>query len=330
MTIIVTGAAGFIGSNIVHGLNRLGYDDIIGVDDLTNGVKFKNLARTRISDYIDHADFYDLFGSGAFGKVDAVFHQGACSDTTEHNGRYMMQTNYRCSRTLMDACIASGIPLFYASSAATYGNNTVFREEAEWESPLNVYAYSKLLFDNVARSAIAMESAPQIVGFRYFNVYGPGEHHKGRMASVAFHQFHRLQQGLPIELFGAYDGYDGGEQRRDFIHVDDVVAVNLWAFSNPDVRGVFNLGTGRAQTFNDVAHATIKTWQTAYHARNDQGQLANDMLRIEYITFPDALKGKYQSFTQADLTRLRSAGYNQDFMMVEEGVRKYVDRKSVV
>jgi ADP-L-glycero-D-manno-heptose 6-epimerase len=325
MTIIVTGAAGFIGSNIVLGLNHLGHDHVIAVDDLTDSAKFKNLSRTRISDYIDHTEFYSLFQSGALGRVDAVFHQGACSDTMEYDGRYMMQANYRCSKQLMDTCVASGIPLFYASSAATYGNSAVFREEAEWESPLNVYGYSKLLFDNVARPFMATSAASQIVGFRYFNVYGPGEQHKGRMASVAFHQFNRLKSGLPIELFGPYGGYDAGEQRRDFIHVDDVVAVNLWAFSNPDVRGVFNLGTGHAQTFNDVARAAIDTWRKANKLIQGQASVQKDNLQVRYIDFPVALKGKYQSFTQADLTRLRVAGYDREFLTVEQGVKKYVN-----
>jgi len=317
MTIVVTGAAGFIGSNIVLGLNRLGHDDVIAVDDLTEGAKFTNLARGKIADYVDRRVFYNRFAAGDFGKVEIVFHQGACSDTMEHDGRYMMDMNYASSRTLYDACRSTGTRLLYASSAAVYGKSRIFREAPDFEHPLNVYGYSKLLFDQYVGAA--RTKGPQVVGLRYFNVYGPGEGHKGRMASVAFHQFNRLEAEQPIALFGAYGAHEAGEQRRDFVHVDDVVAVNLWAFANPNVSGVFNLGTGRAQSFNEVASAVLAGWRTM-RAMHHPGFEPN----IEYVDFPDALKGKYQSFTEADLTQLRSAGYDGTFLTVEEGVSKYV------
>ena len=256
MKVVVTGAAGMIGSNLVHGLNAIGIDDVIAVDDLTDGPKYRNLIDAKISDYFDKGEFYTRFAKCEFGRVDAVLHQGACSDTMEHNGRFMLDTNYRCSKDLLDACQAQGTRLLYASSAATYGGSASFREEPEFERPLNVYGYSKLLFDNVVRRMLA-GSKTQVAGFRYFNVYGPREQHKGRMASVAFHHFNQFRESGKVKLFGEYGGYGPGEQSRDFVFVDDVVAVNLWFLQNPGKSGIFNLGTGRAQPFNDVAVATV-------------------------------------------------------------------------
>ena len=256
MRVVVTGAAGFIGSNLVHGLNGVGIDDVIAVDDLTDGPKYRNLLGAKLADYFDKDDFYTRFARGELGHVDVVLHQGACSDTMQHNGRFMLETNYRCSKSLLNACMAQGTRLLYASSAAVYGSSEAFREESAFERPLNVYGYSKLLFDDVVRRMLA--SAPQqVVGFRYFNVYGPREQHKGRMASVAFHHHRQLRADGHVKLFGAYAGYSAGAQERDFVHVDDVVAVNLWFVQNPDRRGVLNLGTGRAQPFNDVALAVV-------------------------------------------------------------------------
>ncbi|MBU3654054.1 MAG: ADP-glyceromanno-heptose 6-epimerase, partial [Limnohabitans sp.] len=260
MSIVVTGAAGFIGSNLVKGLNARGIDDIIAVDDLTDGDKFRNLADLKIADYIDYRTFYPRFTERAFGRVEVVFHEGACSDTMETNGRFMMENNYTTTSELFEACQRHGSRLLYASSAATYGGSEVFRESPEFELPLNVYGYSKLLFDQRMRQrcGTAFErSAHQLVGFRYFNVYGPREQHKGRMASVAFHQHHQFREHGRVKLFGEYGGYAAGEQKRDFVFVDDVVAVNLWFFDNPHARGLFNLGSGRAQPFNDVALAVV-------------------------------------------------------------------------
>jgi ADP-L-glycero-D-manno-heptose 6-epimerase len=324
MRVVVTGAAGFIGANIVQGLNKLGIDDVIAVDNLTQGPKFKNLLGARISDYFDKTDFYARFARGEFGKVDAVFHEGACSDTMEHNGRYMLDTNYRCSKDLLDACMAQGTRLLYASSAATYGASSTFREEPAFEQPLNVYGYSKLLFDQVVRRHLAV-SPVQVAGFRYFNVYGPREQHKGRMASVAFHHFNQFRENGQVKLFGEYGGYGPGQQQRDFVFVDDVVAVNLWFFEHPTARGIFNLGSGKAQPFNDVAHATVN----ACRALKGEAPLSLDQQvqqgLVGYIPFPEALVGKYQCHTQADLTALRSAGCEHAFADVATGVRRYVE-----
>jgi ADP-L-glycero-D-manno-heptose 6-epimerase len=315
-TVVVTGAAGFIGSNIVAGLNQRGMTRIIAVDDLTQGDKFRNLADLSIYDYVDALDFYQRFEAGAYGKVEAIFHEGACSDTMEQDGRYMMRNNYETSLRLFQAAQDQGSRLLYASSAATYGGSDVFKEEPACERPLNVYGYSKLLFDQRMRAQLGAQlerARAQVVGFRYFNVYGYREQHKGRMASVAFHQFNQFQETGKVKLFGAYGGYGAGEQRRDFVYVDDVVAVNLWFYDHPEQSGIFNLGTGQAQSFNDVARAVVNTLSK---------DSADDL--IEYIPFPDALKGKYQSFTQADLTALRQAGCMHVFADVQTGVSDYM------
>ena len=322
MRVVVTGAAGFIGSNLVLGLNKLGIDDVIAVDDLTDGPKFRNLLGAQISDYFDKSEFYLRFARGEFGKVHAILHQGACSDTMEHDGRFMLANNYRCSKDLLDAAQAQGTRLLYASSAATYGGSASFREEPEFEQPLNVYGYSKLLFDNVVRRMLP-QAKTQVAGFRYFNVYGPREQHKGRMASVAFHHFQQLRETGKVRLFGDYGGYGPGQQSRDFVFVDDVVAVNLWFLQHPDRSGILNLGSGRAQPFNDVAMAMVN----AGRARAGDAPLTlAEMVAaglVEYVPFPDALVGKYQCFTEADLSRLRGAGCDHAFADVASGVRSY-------
>lgn len=324
MRVVVTGAAGMIGANLVHGLNAIGVDDVVAVDDLTDGTKYRNLLGASISDYFDRRDFYDRFARGELGRVDCVFHEGACSDTMEHDGRLMLDLNYRASKTLLDACQLQGIRLLYASSAATYGGSTSFREEPEFEQPLNVYGWSKLLFDNVVRRALPTATT-QVAGFRYFNVYGPREQHKGRMASVAFHHVEQWRAGGKVRLFGEYGGYAAGEQRRDFVSVDDVVAVNLWFLEHPEASGIFNLGSGRAQPFNDVAMAVVNAGRQA----RGEAPLPLAALvaagHVEYVPFPEALVGKYQCYTQADLGRLRAAGCRHDFSTVADGVRRYVD-----
>ena len=327
MKIVVTGAAGFIGSNIIAGLNARGIQDIIAVDDLTQGDKFKNLADLQIADYVDADDFYDLFADRAFGDVEAVFHEGACSDTMESDGKYMMDNNYTLSCELFHACQDQGTRLLYASSAATYGGSNTFSESPEFEKPLNVYGYSKLLFDQRLRREIGKQfenAATQVAGFRYFNVYGPREQHKGRMASVAFHQFHQFQTDGKVKLFGDYGGYSAGGQMRDFVFIDDVVAVNLWFFDHPEKSGIFNLGTGKAQPFNDVAISVIN----ALRKRQNEAALSIDEAArgglINYIGFPPALVGKYQSYTQADLSALRAAGCDHTFADVQTGVAAYM------
>jgi ADP-L-glycero-D-manno-heptose 6-epimerase len=306
--IVVTGAAGFIGSNLVMALNARGERNILAVDDLTDGTKFRNLAEATICDYMDKDEFLARIETGELPQVLAVFHQGACSTTTEWNGKFMMDVNFRYSKTLLHYCDQHGIPFIYASSASVYGmGKDGFREDAACERPLNMYAYSKFAFDQHVRASLL---ATQVVGLRYFNVYGPREQHKGGMASTAFHFNNQVKADGECRLFAGSDGYGDGGQRRDFIHVDDAVAMNLWFWDHPDRSGIFNCGTGRAQPFNDVANAVIK-W-------NGKGQL-------RYIPFPDNLAGRYQSFTQADLTRLRSIGYDREFLTVEQGVKRYLD-----
>ena len=326
--IVVTGAAGFIGANLVLGLNARGATDIIAVDDLQDGTKFRNLAEAEIADYQDKDEFLGRVERGELPKIEAIFHQGACSATTEWNGRYMMDVNYRYTKTLLHYCQAKRIPFFYASSASVYGMGKAgFREDRACERPLNMYAYSKFLMDRYVRrlgydapapkrkgNAVPKRSVktarPQVVGLRYFNVYGPREQHKGGMASTAFHFNNQVEQEGECRLFEGSDGYGPGEQRRDFIHVDDAVAMNLWFWEHPNKSGIFNCGTGRAQPFNDIARAAI-----AWHGKG----------RIKYVPFPENLVGRYQSYTEADHAKLHTAGYDRPFLTVEQGVKRYLD-----
>ena len=324
MYYIVTGAAGFIGSNLVKALNERGEHDIIAVDNLKNADKFKNLVDCNIADYMDKQDFLVKLREGYFdGLVTAIFHQGACSDTMESDGHYMMENNYQYTLELMNYCQDEDVPFLYASSASVYGSGKVFKESREYESPLNVYAYSKFLFDQIVRRRWHKRGA-QIVGLRYFNVYGAREQHKGRMASVAFHFFNQYRAAGKIKLFEGCDGYTDGGQLRDFVSIADVVKVNLFFLDNPDLSGIFNLGTGNAQSFNDVAVATVNTLRLA------ENKVALDLDEltalgvIEYSPFPEALKGKYQSYTQADISALRAVGYEGKFLTVGEGVARYV------
>lgn len=326
MTIIVTGAAGFIGSNIVKALNERGINDIVAVDNLTNGNKFKNLADCEIAHYLDKHELIHQIRTHQFPYRDirAVFHEGACSDTMNHDGKYMMDNNYQYTLDLLDWCQDEHIPFLYASSAAVYGKGTVFREERQLEQPLNVYGYSKFLFDQVLRQRMQQGLTAQVVGFRYFNVYGMREQHKARMASVAYHHFNQYREQGFVNLFGAYEQYGHGEHSRDFVSVEDVVKVNLYFLDNPDKSGIFNLGTGRSQPFNDLAAATVNACRAAEGLpKLSLNELVEQGL-IRYIDFPDALVGKYQSFTQADITQLRQAGYTDEFFTVEQGVERYV------
>ena len=316
--IIVTGAAGFIGSRLVAGLNRRGVREIIVVDNLQQSGKFSNLVGCEIADYVDQAAFFATL-KNLEGNVEAVFHQGACSDTMESDGRYMMENNYAYSRRLLDWCQEEEVPLIYASSASVYGAGPEFREERRSEKPLNIYGYSKFLFDQYVRNIFPTKNS-QIAGLRYFNVYGPNETHKGRMASVALHAWQQLHGEGRVKLFVGSGGYSDGEQRRDFVYVDDVVAVNLWLLERRDVSGIFNCGTGKAQSFNRLAVAVI-------NAVNRTSLTLHEIVAkglIEYVPFPEALKGKYQSFTEADMSRLKAAGYPGEFMNVEQGVAAYV------
>ena len=309
--IVVTGGAGFIGSNIVKALNDIGKTNILVVDNLKDGTKFHNISDCEIMDYMDKNDFLEKIekNSSFEEPIEIIFHEGACSATTEWDGKFMMDVNYEYSKSLLHYCLEDKIPFIYASSASVYGDGQTFKETREFEKPLNVYGYSKFLFDQyVRRQMPKIES--QVVGLRYFNVYGPREQHKGSMASVAFHFNDQIKSGAVVKLFEGCDGYENGEQRRDFIFVGDVVNVNLWLFENPQVLGIFNLGTGRSQSFNDVANAVV-----AWHNKGD----------IEYIPFPEQLKGRYQSFTQAEMSSLINAGYSERFKTVEEGVKQYLD-----
>jgi ADP-L-glycero-D-manno-heptose 6-epimerase len=333
MYYIITGAAGFIGSNLVKALNKRGEHDIIVVDDFRldksnpkSTDKFKNLVDCEIADYLDKEDFMKKLQEGFFdGLVTAVLHQGACSDTMESDGRYMMDNNYQYTLELLNYCQNEEIPLLYASSASVYGDGGKFKESREYESPLNVYAYSKFLLDQIVRRRLQKRSA-QIVGLRYFNVYGPREQHKGRMASVAFHFSNQYRTTGKVKLFEGSDGYGNGEQLRDFVSIEDVVKVNMYFLDHPHKSGIFNLGTGQAQSFNDVATATVNTLRKA----EGQPELSlAELLQqgiISYIPFPEALHGKYQSYTQADISALRGSGYAEPFLNVEQGVARYVEQ----
>ena len=315
--IVVTGAAGFIGSNLLRGLNALGRTDIIAVDDLTDGSKFENLFECEFLDYLDKDEFMASPAARLAG-VERVFHQGACSDTRERDGRFMLANNYAWSRRLLEACLDTDVNLIYASSAAVYGDNRHFIEQPRYERPRNVYGCSKLLFDRYVRRVAApapdaRHPRAQVVGLRYFNVYGPGERHKGAMASMIFRLHEQLLESGVMKLFKGSGGYGDGEQRRDFIHVDDVVAVNLWFMQNPGVSGIFNVGSGGSRSFNDVARLLMD--------RHGQG-------RVEYVDFPADLPSAYQSFTEADLAALRQAGYRKPFTSLEQGVGKYLDELS--
>ena len=344
--IVITGAAGFIGANLVKALNARGVTDIIAVDNLARADKFPNLADCDIADYFDKNDFLARLeagqwrggvdsagGSGSRGSIGAVLHQGACSDTMETDGRYLMENNFRYSVRLLDWCQTARVPLLYASSAAVYGAGPLFKEGREFEKPLNIYGYSKFLFDQMVRRRMAEGLTAAVTGFRYFNVYGARESHKGRMASVAFHNFNEFRASGKVRLFEGWDGYGDGAQQRDFISVEDVVKVNLFFLDRMQQSGspgfsgwsgVFNLGTGRAQRFNDVAVATVN----ACRAQQGHAALPLEAIRaqglIEYIRFPEALKGKYQSHTLADISQLRAAGYAAPFLDVQTGVGRYI------
>lgn len=309
--IIVTGGAGFIGSNIVHELNIRGRTDILIVDNLGKGDKYKNLLGLQFIDFQNKADFLQTFNkSDFFGlDIDAIFHEGACSDTMEYDVNYMMQNNYEYSKQLLNFCINRQVPFIYASSASTYGGGANgFTETEECEGALNPYAFSKLLFDRYVRQFIG-DVKSKVIGLRYFNVFGPQEQHKDKMASIFYQIYRRMKLGGKlVKLYRGTDGFADGEQKRDFIYVKDVVKVNLWCLENNLPNGIYNCGTGQAHTFNEVAQAMIDTMGTG---------------KIEYTPFPDELRGKYQNYTQADMKKLISAGYRNGFTQLNTAVRDY-------
>jgi ADP-L-glycero-D-manno-heptose 6-epimerase len=305
----ITGGAGFIGSNLARALAQRGADVLV-VDDLTASEKFRNLAGITIAEYYDRQEFASLIDRGdtVLDQIEAVLHQGANTTTTETDGRLMMRDNFADSKRIAEFCLSRRIPLVYASSAAVYGNGPSFREEPACEAPVNVYGFSKLTFDQWMRRAVK-NTVSRVVGLRYFNVYGPGERHKGAMASMVFQLYNQLRTTDRMRLFGDHDGWRAGEQRRDFVHVDDVVRVNLWFLDHPSASGIFNVGTGRSRSFNELA--------TLLAQRAGRGE-------VEYVSIPDTLRMSYQSVTEADLSRLRAIGYRDDFELLESGVARFV------
>ena len=309
--IIVTGCNGFIGSNLVSQLNKLGFNNIIGVDDLSKKKNLINIEHCEIEGLLDIEEFESnyLLKDKSFNDVNQIFHQGACTNTMEWDAEYMMKNNFSFSQQLLDFAERNSVSFIYASSASVYGGGKKFEEIRENENPINLYAFSKYLFDQLVRQKVKANKI-QIVGLRYFNVYGPNESHKGQMASVAYHLHEQLKEGNDVKLFEGSGGFGPGEQRRDFIYVDDVVKVNLWFMNNPDVSGIFNVGTGKSQTFKEVAKAVIE-----WHGKGS----------ITYIPFPKELIDSYQSFTEANIDRLRQAGYQEDFLDVQSGIKLYLD-----
>jgi ADP-L-glycero-D-manno-heptose 6-epimerase len=308
--IIVTGGAGFVGSNLVKALNERGREDVLVVDDVHDGRKLQNLVDCEVFDLVDPDVLREwlLTDRDLDEPIEAVFHQGACADTMDWDGRAMMRSNYDYSKLLLSYCTRREIPFIYASSAAVYGGGKTFREERQYEAPLNPYGYSKFLFDQLTRR-LRDRVRSQVAGLRYFNVYGPRESHKDEMASVAYKMQRQLARGEAVTLFEGSDGYAPGEQKRDFVWVGDCVAVNLWLLDHHDVSGIFNVGCGRARTFNDLASTVIQ---------------AVGRGTIEYVPFPQRLRKSYQSFTEADVSALRKAGYTPAFQTLEEAVPRYV------
>jgi ADP-L-glycero-D-manno-heptose 6-epimerase len=317
--IIVTGGAGFIGSNLIQQLNRAGERNILLVDNFApapnlTGPKFLNLAGAEYADYMDKREFRAALKAGDFEntRIRAILHQGACSNTLEDDGRYMMDNNFTYSKELLHFVLDRRIPLVYASTAAVYGASTNFAELPNNERPLNVYGYSKLVFDNYVRRHLH-DMKCTVVGLRYFNVYGPREQHKGRMASVIHHFTRQLRDTGAIRMFEGSGGYADGEQRRDFVFVKDLARINMFfAGLLPEspkkpIHAVVNAGTGEARTFKAVAESLMQV--------HGQG-------KIEYIPFPGDLKDRYQHYTQADLSGLRAAGYTAPFTALEDGIKQ--------
>ncbi len=305
--LVVTGGGGFVGSHLTRSLVDDGRDVML-VDDWDIGAKLPNIADVDVADFVGKDEFVSAFEgrSASVDDVEAVFHEGAITDTTVTDGPSMLSNNFGYGKRLLDECQRRRIPFIYASSAAVYGTSRATEEDAGHENPLNLYAYSKLMLDRYVRKKLP-NATGQIVGLRYFNVYGPREAHKGKMASLV-HQLHgQLVESGRVRLFGESHGVGPGEQRRDFVHVDDVVGVNRFFLEHPGVCGVFNVGTGRSRTFNELAQAVLD-----FHGRG----------KLEYLPFPSALGDRYQAFTEANITALRAAGYPSPFIPLEDGVKR--------
>jgi ADP-L-glycero-D-manno-heptose 6-epimerase len=309
---IVTGGAGFIGSNVVKALNARGENDILIVDRLHTDEKWKNLVGLHYEDYLDKNDFRERFAAGDFNEVRTLFHLGACSATTERDADYLADNNYRVTRELCEGCLAAGIRFIYASSAATYGDGTQGYNDADEATPqyipLNMYGYSKHMFDLWALKNGLFD---RIAGLKYFNVYGPGEAHKNDMRSVVHKAYGQILESGTVKLFKSHRAdYGDGEQVRDFIYVKDAVNVTLFFHDHPQVSGLFNCGTGQARTWNTLVTAV-------YRAMGCEPA-------ITYIDMPEHLREKYQYHTQADMTKLHAAGYDTSFFSLEDGITDYV------
>ncbi|MBH44518.1 MAG: ADP-glyceromanno-heptose 6-epimerase [Gammaproteobacteria bacterium] len=311
--IIVTGGSGFIGSNLISSLNNLGEENILVVEELnSNTEKFNNLDNLNYIDCVDNKKFLEDIKNNTKDytkKIDLIFHLGACSKTTEQDRDYIMDTNFDYSKELLHYCANSGTNFIYASSASVYGSGTKFSEDPKNESFLNHYAESKYKFDQYYRE-YKDRIDTQVVGLRYFNVFGPRESHKKEMSSVIYHFYHQMKSNKIINLFEGSHGYTDGEQERDFIFVDDTIAIKLWFMNNKNISGIYNVGTGESNTFNNVANAVIENF--------DSGQ-------IEYIDFPKNLEKQYQAYTKADISSLRNVGYEKKFFSLNESVKKYID-----
>jgi len=315
--IIVTGGAGFIGSCIVKRLNDLGRKDIIMVDNLGTSEKWLNLRNLKYINFIHKNDFFDELPN--LKNVELIIHMGACTSTTEQDANYLMKNNFIYSKKIYDYCAQNNVRLIYASSAATYGNgDNGYDDEENIDNllPLNMYGYSKHLFDQYLKEiegTIENKMPPQCVGLKFFNVYGPNEYHKETMASVMFHSFNQIKKNKVVKLFKSYKSdYKHGEQKRDFVYVKDVVSVIEFFLNNPKKSGLFNLGTGKARSFNDLANSVFDAL----------GLKRN----IEYIDMPGDLDKKYQYFTESKMKKLREIGYTKEFFKLEDGIADYVQK----
>jgi ADP-L-glycero-D-manno-heptose 6-epimerase len=315
--LLVTGGAGFIGSNLVAALNDAGGTDVAVCDVLGHDGKWRNLAKRQLADIVPPAELLEWLEGR---RLDAIIHLGAISETTATDGDLVIETNFRLSMRLLDWCTANAVPFIYASSASTYGDGAQgFRDDQSVAAlktlrPMNLYGWSKHLFDMAVaeRAAKGEKLPPQWAGLKFFNVFGPNEYHKGPMMSVLARRFDDIKAGRPVQLFKSHrEGIADGDQRRDFVYVDDVVRVMMWLLATPSVSGIFNVGTGRARSFKDVM-------LSAYAAL---GVTPN----LQYIDMPEAIRGSYQYFTQGDVDRLRNAGYNGGFTALEDAVETYVN-----